>query len=103
MTSCFSMRVPALAVSPLFLILITQTENEFISTTNEEYQALSIVVGTISPWTGEEIIPCEFTKTDNTFNFKYYDGYVVPFSRWSYGWATLYLDNEAIEWGAHTL
>lgn len=80
---------------------ITQTENEFAPTTNEEFQTLSIVVGTISPWTGEEIVPCEFTKVDDAYNFKFYDGYLVPFSRWEYGWATVYLDNETVEWLYH--
>lgn len=82
---------------------ITQTENAYAPTTNEEYQALSIAVGKISPWTGVEIVPINFTKADNTYSFKFYDGYNSLFSRWSYGWATLYLDNEAIEWGIHTM
>lgn len=79
---------------------ITQTENEYFPVTNEEFQALSIVVGTISPWMGNEIVPVDFTKTDNTYSFKYYDGYFPPFSRWSYGFAIVYLENETIEWGS---
>lgn len=82
---------------------ITQTENEYAPTTNEEFQAFSIVAGRLSPWTGEGIVPCFLTKMDNSYNFKYYDDYLAPLSRWSYGFATMYLDNEAIEWGAHTM
>jgi len=82
---------------------ITQIENEFIPTTNEEFKALSIAAGKISPWTGEEIVPCSFMRIDNAYTFKYYDDYLKPFSRWSYGFATVFLDNEMIEWGGHTL
>jgi hypothetical protein len=82
---------------------ITQTENEFFPATVEELQALSIVAGRISPWTREVIVLVNFTRTDNAYSFKFYDGYLLLLSRWSYGYATVYIENEAVEWGAHVL
>lgn len=82
---------------------ITSKEVDYVTTTNEEFQALSIVVGKISPWTGNEIVPDSFTEQDNSYTFAYYDGYSTFLPRWMGGVASVYLDNEEVEWGPRFL
>jgi hypothetical protein len=82
---------------------IIQIENWFTPTTNEEFWVLANLAEEISLWTGNEIVPCGLTRTDGSYEFKYYDGYIVPGSRWSYGFATFNLENETVEWGIHVM
>jgi len=69
------------------------------TTTVEEFQAFNMVAGEISPWTGNYLVPYDFTKQDNRFIFVYCDGYSTFLARWSEGMASIYLENEEIEWG----
>jgi len=78
---------------------ITSREVDYATATDEDFLAFSVVEGKISPWTGNEIVSSDFAKRDNRYVFAYYDGYSALLRRLTGGVASVYLDNEEIEWG----
>lgn len=82
---------------------IVEVENEFYPKKKAGFEALSELTGRLSPWTGEEIVPILLSKADNSFHFKYYDGYSTGTDRWEYGYASLHLENNKISWEQHVL
>ena len=81
---------------------ITEIEVDYTASTDDEISALSCASKYTSKWTGNRIIPCEFTVANGEYSFKYYDGYYVILDRWSFGWATVDLETATVEWGPHT-
>lgn len=75
---------------------------QYSPSTDNEVLATSIVIGRISKWTGNPIVPVDFTSSDGGYYFTYYDGFSRLTSRWSFGWGIVYLDNKAVEWGPHS-
>jgi hypothetical protein len=61
----------------------------------------SICASKISEWTGNKLVPWGFSRVENVnaYGFLYSDGYIPEWSKWSTGSATIYIDNQEIEWG----
>ncbi len=75
-------------------------ENEYTATTSDELQAMSTIVlkDVTSPYAQDhlghfnvnKIVPFGIVKTDGSYTFNYYDGYVeYPVDLWGHGTATL--------------
>lgn len=54
-----------------------------------------------SEWAGNKLVPWGFNKIENVnaYHFLYCDGYTSEWSKWSIGTATIYMNNQEIEWG----
>jgi len=81
---------------------VIEIEVDYTASTDDEISALSCASKYSSKWTGNKILPCEFTVANGEYSFKYYDGYYVILNRWSFGWATVDLETATVEWGPHT-
>jgi len=83
--------------------------NQMVTRMDVDYQVENSEIATVwgicaqkdSEWTGNKLVPWGFSKVENinAYDFLYCDQYIPEWSKWSTGMATIYLDNQEIEWG----
>lgn len=80
-------------------ITIMQVDSE--AENSEMATVWGICAQKISEWTGNKLVPWGFSKVENVnvYDFIYSDGFITEWSKWSSGTATIYMDNQEIEWG----